>query len=63
VPHISEKSRRLALQKRPHNGGHQPVHIRLYHQELEKTQIALRKQHELELEQQELLRKQLMRQA
>jgi len=42
VPQINDKSRRLALQKRPQTS-QQPVHLRLYQQELQKTKIALAK--------------------
>ncbi|TNV85154.1 hypothetical protein FGO68_gene11081 [Halteria grandinella] len=63
VPHISERSRRLALLKRPPHNAQQPVHIRLYNQELEKTQIAMRKQQEMAVEQQEMAMRQQHRQA
>ena len=59
VPHISEKSRRLALQRRPQLA-QQPVHIRLYQQELEKTKFALAKQQQNEQEMAQYLRKQQM---
>jgi len=43
VPHISDKSRRLALQRRPQTSQQLPVHERLHHQELEKTKLAAAK--------------------
>lgn len=47
VPYISEKSRKIAMQKRPQSS-HQAVHTRLYKQDLQKNKIALAKQQEEE---------------